>query len=209
MLTLAVAASTLLLPQAGVAKLNKRTRFHWLTKARSGDQAHLCHQQRCSVPAVASRLCSEHLSWWITQEGSQPPMPDYEGKSKTVELQMAAERRQADEEYKRISGLPMRTLVDASAMKDEADGAEEFIEMLRASKHDSLKPLLEQAASIKKAHDAAISRYADCKALAELRLKEFDHLHDFEVGEDKRPARQQSGIPTLAGLRPGVVRRAR
>jgi hypothetical protein len=177
--------------------MNDRIRFRWLAKARSGNEARLCHQQRCTEPALANRLCGEHLAWWTTQLSCQPPMPDYETQQKTIQTQMHSERRQADFEYKRIAGLPMRNLSDAAVMKDEAQGADMLIELLRQSKHDSLKPLLEQAASIKKAHDEAIARYIDCRELAKLRLNEFDHLHDFEVGKSERPAPRHSGIETL------------
>ncbi len=183
--------------------MNNRIKFRW----GAHDKGHLCHQVRCKEPAVANRLCAEHLAWWTTQCHCQPPLPDYEKAGITVQAEMLAERRKADQEFKRIAGLPMRQLADANAMHEEAEGSAEYVELLRKSKHDSLKPLIDHARVIKKAHDQAIARYKDCESLAKLRLQEFDYLHDFDVKD--RPTPRHSGIPEARkSLRPGVVRRA-
>lgn len=189
--------------------MNSRIHFRWRATALQGAKAHLCHQTRCSAPAVTNRLCSQHLAWWTTQCSSQPPMPDYGTPHVTQERRLRAEAIEAETDLQRIADRPMRTPDDAAYMRKEVVAAKELVALVRAEKRESIRPLLSQLRSIKKAHDVTIARYSDCEKLAAERLREYGH-----DGYEERPVPMYSDVAPAPGkenvtqLRPGVRRRS-
>jgi hypothetical protein len=166
--------------------LGKRFRFSWTDK----DKGAQCHQARCKEFAVSHRLCAAHGAFWLSR-GQQPPMPDYERDPAPNVIQaLENDARDAERERKAMSALPMRNANDARTMRDQLVGARHLIEQTRAARYRAIRPLLETALKLRRAHNETIAAYRSCEDLALTRLQQFEHLHDFEVAKPSK-----SGIP--------------
>jgi hypothetical protein len=121
-------------------------------------------------------------------------MPNYEHAPVDRLRELREEVEVADSELRRLGGLPLQNLADAQRMKRELDSARELADVTRQEKAAAIEPLIAQIDTLEVAHDALIAAYEACAQLAEIKLREFDYLHDFDTKARKAPA--QSSVPT-------------
>jgi hypothetical protein len=134
---------------------------------------------------VSNRLCAAHGAYWLAR-GQQPPMPEYEHDYVDLVDALEKDALEAARERKAMAALPMRSFKDAETMRNQLLGARALIEQAHQKKIDTVRPLLAEARSLRKALNDVIDAYRACESLALTRLEQFEHLHDFEVAKPSK-----------------------